>query len=98
MKGSVHRANFNKPLKAYVITPTTEHRTTDRIYRDEFGSLSSDSERVAKEMFKAAVRSRFPEKLPKGGRYTVDAGKGEPADGAYDLVVDMRKLQALREQ
>jgi len=98
MKGSVLRANFNKPLKAYVITAAKEHRTTERIYRDEFGSLSSESDQVAKEMFKAAVRSRFPEKLPKGGRYTVDAGRSEPADGAYDLVVDMRKLQALREQ
>jgi hypothetical protein len=97
MKGAVLRANLNAPLRAYVIAPSNEHRTTDRIYRDEFGSLSSNSESVPQEMFKVAVRSRFPDKLPKGGRFTVESGHSEPAPGAYDLVVDMRKLQALRE-
>jgi uncharacterized membrane protein len=98
MKSAVLRANLNAPLRAYIIAPTGEHRTTDRIYRDEFGSLSSDSDSVPQEMFKAAVRSRFPDKLPKGGRYTVESGHNEPAPGDYDLVVDMRKLQALRER
>jgi hypothetical protein len=97
MKGAVLRAGFNKPVNAYIITPTPEHRTTDRLYRDEFGHLSSSSERVAQEMFKAAVRDRYQDKLPKGGSYTVTAGAAEPAADAHDLVIDMRRLQELRE-
>ncbi|MDQ5979633.1 MAG: hypothetical protein QG602_2608 [Verrucomicrobiota bacterium] len=96
MKGSVLRAGFNKAVKAYVITPSAEHRTTDRIYGDEFGSLTAMSELGAQEMFKAAVRARFPDKLPRGSSYTVESGAAEPADNAYDLVVDMRKLEELR--
>jgi uncharacterized membrane protein len=92
MKGAVLRANFIKPVRAYVITPTAEHRTTGRIYRDEFGALTSGTDRLAQEMFKAAVRTRFPDKLPKGGSYTVASGPTEPDANAYDLVVDMRKL------
>lgn len=96
MKNAVLRASFNQPVRAYVITPTLEHRTTDRIYRDEFGALSSRSDRVAQEMFKTAVRGRFPDRLPKGGSYTVESGQAEPAPGAYELVIDMRRLQTLR--
>jgi hypothetical protein len=48
-------------------------------------------------MFKAAVRYRYPEKLPKGVRYEVDAGHAEPAAGTYEVVVDMRKLKLARE-
>ena len=97
MRNAVLRANFNQPVRAYVITPTAEHRSTDRIYRDEFGALSSLSERVAQEMFKTAVRARFPDRLPKGGSYAVEAGRAEPNAGAYDIVIDMRRMQTLRQ-
>ena len=97
MKNAVLRAAFNKPVRAYVITPTAEHRSTDRIYRDEFGALSSRSERIAQEMFKTAVRYRFPDRLPKGGSYAVEAGQTEPEAGAYDIVIDMRRMQTLRQ-
>lgn len=97
VKTAVSRANFNQPVRAYVIAPTREHRTTDRIYRDEFGSLSSNSDWVPQEMLKAAVRARYPGKLPKGGGLTVASGRTEPTE-PYDLVVDLRKLAALRER
>lgn len=97
MKGAVLRAAFNKPVRAYIIIPTQEERATNRLYRDEFGYASSSSERIAGEMFKAAVRDRYPDRLPKGGSYTVAAGVSEPAADEYDLVIDMRRLQQLRD-
>ncbi len=96
MRGAVLRAGFNKVVSAYVITPGADQRSTDRIYRDEFGVVTSASAPAAQEMFKAAVRTRFPDKLPRGSAYTVEAGAAEPAAGTYDLVVDMRKLAELR--
>lgn len=93
MRTAVLRANFSKPVKVYVITPTLDDRSTERVHRDEFGSLSSDSYWTPKEMFKAALHERFPDKLPKGGSYTFESGREEPAEGAYDLVIDMRKLK-----
>jgi hypothetical protein len=95
MRSEVLQANFSKPIKVYVITPTLDDRSTDRVYGDEFGSLSSDSDWVPKEMFKAAIHDRFSgSKLPKGGSYTFASGREEPSEGAYDLVIDMRKLKA----
>jgi hypothetical protein len=96
MRTAVLRVNFTKPLKVYVITPTPDDRSTDRMYRDEFGSLSSDSDWVPKEMFKAALRDRFPGKLPKGASYTFASGREVPANDAYDVVIDMRKLKQHR--
>ena len=80
-----------------MITPTVADRSTERIYGDEFGCVSTLNETTAQEMFKAAVRLRFPAKLPAGSSYTVASGQTPPATGAYDLVIDMRKLRALRE-
>jgi hypothetical protein len=45
-------------------------------------------------MFKAAMRERFPEKLPKGAAYSIETGQAPPASpGAYDAVIDLRKLR-----
>ncbi len=96
MKGSALRANFNKAPRVYIITPTVEDRSTDRIYRDEFGSVSSSNDAVAREMFKAAVRLRYPGKLPAGFSYTLVTGLTAPEAGTYDLLIDMRKLKTLR--
>ena len=96
MKGEALRANFGKALRIYIITPEAEDRTTRRIYQDEFGSVSSISDATAQEMFKAAVRLRFPGKLPAGSSYKLASGPVEPAGGTADLVIDMRKLKNLR--
>ena len=97
VRSAVLRANFSKAVKVYFVTPTLAERSTDRVFKDEFGSLSSDSEWAAKEMFKAAVHDRYPDKLPKGGSYTFKAGREAPPPGAYDLVIDLRKLKQFRE-
>jgi hypothetical protein len=96
IRAAVLRANFSKPVKVYIITPTLADRSTERVYQDEFGSLSSDSDWTPKEMFKAALHDRFPDKLPKGGSYTFASGREVPAENAYDLVIDMRKLKQRR--
>jgi hypothetical protein len=93
VKGAVLRANFSKPVKVFFVTPTLDDRSTERVYRDEFGSLSSDSDWASKEMFKAALNQRFAGKLPKGGSYTFESGREAPVAGVYDLVIDMRKLK-----
>jgi hypothetical protein len=96
MKGAALRANFNKALRVFIILPTADDRSTERIYRDEFGSVSSATETVAQEMFKAAVRSRYPGKLPAGSSYTLATSLTPPEAGTYDLLIDMRKLKTLR--
>jgi hypothetical protein len=94
----VMRANFKGPTKAYIITPTPDDRSTVRLFADEFGSLSSDSDWAPREMFHTAVRERFPGKKPPGFSYTVTLGRAEPAPGDYDMVIDLRKLRKMRAQ
>ena len=93
---AVMRTNFKAATKVYLITPNLVDRSTERMFTDEFGSLSSDSGWTPKEMFKAAIRDRFGSKMPKGTSYTFTSGREEPAPRAYDLVIDMRKLKNLR--
>ncbi len=96
LRNGLVRGNFNKPTKVYAITPSVDDRSTERVYFDEFGSLSSDSDWTPKEMVKAALHERFQGKLPKGGSYTFASGREVPAPGDYDLVIDMRRLKERR--
>lgn len=96
VRGAVARANFNRATKVYLITPTADERGTARIYGDEYGAPSSQSVETAQAMFHAALYGRFAGELPKEGSYTVAAGPVAPADGDYDLVIDLRQLQRWR--
>lgn len=97
IRSAALRLDLRKANRVYIITPQVDDRTTTIVHRDEFGSLSTDSDWVPREMFMAAVRERFPEKLPKGGSYTVTLGRAEPPKQDYDLILDLRKLRNLRE-
>jgi hypothetical protein len=93
IRGAVMRANFPKTARVYIVTPTQENRATGRIFADEFGSLSSDSDWVPKEMFKAALHERYPVKLPKGTQCNITLGRAAPDAKDYDLVIDMRNYK-----
>jgi hypothetical protein len=78
----------------YIIRPTIDDRSTEKVYDDEFGSLSSDADWAAKEMFKAALRERFPARVADGRSYRLETGWLPPMQpGNYDLVLDLRRLK-----
>jgi hypothetical protein len=77
----------------YIVRPGIDDRSTEQIFEDEFGSLSSDADWASKEMFKAAMRERFPE-LPAGAAVSIVTGAAPPASpSAYDSVIDLRMLR-----
>jgi hypothetical protein len=83
----------------YMIRPSIDYRSTERVYADEHGSLTADADWAAKEMFKAAIRERFPNGLPQGSRYSLFTGFAQPlAQYPYDLVVDLRELKSQGER
>ena len=96
VRSSAARLNVYAGAKVYAITPTLADRSTERVYADEFGSLSSDSDWVPKEMFKAALHERFPEKAAQDFRYSFASGRKEPDRSAQDMVVDLRELRRWR--
>jgi hypothetical protein len=78
----------------YIIRPTIDDRSTEQVYDDEFGSLSSDADWAAKEMFKTALRERFPAPVANGKSYRLVTGWLPPTQpGNYDLVLDVRRLK-----
>jgi hypothetical protein len=92
MVEAVDRLRLDDETRVFIVRPTIIDRSTERIYADEFGSLSADSEWAAEEMLKAALRRRFPDGLPAGATFTLDTGIVPPA-APYDFVVDLRELK-----
>ena len=70
-------------------------RSTDLIYHDEFGSLSSNSEWVPKEMFKRAMHDLHPQDEDIESAFVFTSGPRLPA-APCDVVIDMRDLRRLR--
>jgi len=81
----------------YLIEPKPVDRSTDRVYRDEFGSFTSNSEWAPDEMFKAAVHERFPQGIPQPWHYEFyHGGEPPPVTDHYDQIIDMRTLRQWR--
>ena len=92
MQAAANRVRLSRDTRVYIIRPTIDYRSTERVYADEFGSLSADAQWAAVEMFRAAMRQRFPGGLPEGTEYTVTTSFSPPIT-SYDLVLDLRELK-----
>jgi len=82
--------------RIFAIASTPADISTVTIYHDEFGSLSSNSEWVPKEMFKRAMHDLHPEVPDLDARYDFTTGPSLPNGRHYDLVIDMRRLRQYR--
>jgi len=99
VKAAASRLQLTDDARVYLIRPTSpDHRSTERLYADEFGSLTADADWAAKEMFKAAMRERYPSGLPPGTEYVLTTGFGPPPPVGYDVVGDLRELKNLGER
>jgi hypothetical protein len=99
VQAAANRLRLTSDTQVYLIRPTIDYRSTERVYADEYGTLTADADWAAKEMFKAALRERFPDGLPESTAYTLWTGSGPPpAEFSYDLVVDLQELRNLGER
>ena len=97
VQAAVSRLAVGRATSVYITRPSIEYRSTERVYADEYGSLSADAQWAAVEMFRAAVRARFPQGLPEGTSYTLTTSLSPPIM-PYDLVLDLRELKAQGER
>ena len=79
--------------RIFAIACTPRDISTDRIYHDEFGSLSSNSEWVPREMFKRAMHDLHPGVRNLDSLYDFATGPMLPADQPYDVVIDLHRLR-----
>ncbi len=97
VREAVVRAHYTEKIRFFLVEPSIEDRSTDLMHSDEFGSLSTNSDWVPQEMFKAGLRIRFPKGVPKGYKIEFAQGKEAPAEGACDVLIDLRQLRRWRE-
>ena len=79
--------------RIFAIASTPADISTATIYHDEFGSLSSNSEWVPKEMFKRAMHDLHPEIANLDSRYEFSSGPALPVDQRYDVVINLHRLR-----
>jgi len=77
----------------FVIEPLPADISTATIYHDEFGSLSSNSDWVPKEMFKRAMHDLHPGESKLDQRYEFSSGQRLPAGQHFDVVIDLHQLR-----
>jgi hypothetical protein len=98
LSGAKHvHLNGSARQRIFAIASAPSDISTASIYHDEFGSLSSNSEWVPKEMFKRAMHDLHPEVANLESRYEFSEGyKAEgyklPPGQHYDVIIDMHQL------
>jgi hypothetical protein len=78
--------------KVFVIVSALQDLSTATIYHDEFGSLSTNSEWVPREMFKRAMHDLHPQITNLDSRYVFASGGKLPTDRNFDVIVDLHRL------
>jgi hypothetical protein len=86
------RSETHRP-RIFAIASAPSDISTATIYHDEFGSLSSNSEWVPREMFKRAMHDLHPGIANIDSRYEFAEGYKLPPDQHYNLIVDLHRLR-----
>jgi hypothetical protein len=89
----VHLSPHAKP-RIFAIASSPADISTASIYHDEFGSISSNSEWVPKEMFKRAMHDLHPDVPDLESRYEFSEGYKLPPDRHFEVVIDMHRLRS----
>ena len=79
--------------RIFAIASAPADISTATIYHDEFGSLSSNSEWVPREMFKRAMHDLHPGVADLDSRYDFATGPALPAGQHYDVIIDLHRLR-----
>jgi hypothetical protein len=87
------RLNDHARPRIFAIASAPADKSTATIYHDEFGSLSSNSEWVPKEMFKRAMHDLHPDIPNLESRYDFATGKTLPAGQHFDVIIDLHALR-----
>ena len=93
MAGAKHVHLDGPRPRIFAIASSPADISTATIYHDEFGSLSTNSEWVPKEMFKRAMHDLHPEIANLDSRYDFSSGVRLPVDQRFDVIIDLHKLR-----
>ncbi len=91
------KLDLARDQKVYIITPTPADAPVRLMSTDEFGSLSTDSDWVPKEMLKLYFYEKYPNLPPCRSLDHMVSGEKPPPPGLYEVVLDLRGLRAMKE-
>jgi hypothetical protein len=92
MSGAKHVQLDGARPRIFAIASTPADISTASIYHDEFGSLSSNSEWVPREMFKRAMHDLHPDISNLDSRYDFATGPELPPNERFDVIIDLHRL------
>jgi hypothetical protein len=87
----VHLTSIRPRIFAVASAPADISTAT--IYHDEFGSLSSNSEWVPREMFKRAMHDLHPDVVNLDSRYEFATGPRLPEGERFDVIINLHQLR-----
>lgn len=89
------KVSLDSPVRprVFAIASSPVDMSTATIYHDEFGSLSSNSEWVPREMFKRAMHDLHPDVQDVDTRYEFAGGYMLPPGERYDVTIDLHRLR-----
>jgi hypothetical protein len=94
MAGAKHvRLDAPSRPRIFAIASAPTDISTNTIYHDEFGSLSTNSEWVPKEMFKRAMHDLHPDVANLELRYDFAEGYKLPQGQHFDVIIDLHQLR-----
>jgi len=94
LSGAKHvHLNGSARQRIFAIASSPSDISTASIYHDEFGSLSSNSEWVPREMFKRAMHDLHPEIANLDARYDFSSGPRLPVDQRFNVIIDLHRLR-----
>jgi hypothetical protein len=93
MAGAKHVRLDGPRQRIFAIASAPADISTATIYHDEFGSLSSNSEWVPREMFKRAMHDLHPEIQNLDARYDFATGPRLPEGQTFDVIIDLHRLR-----
>jgi hypothetical protein len=85
-----------KHPRVFVLTPRPEDHVGPTVSLDEFGSLSTDSDWVPKEMLKLVMKDRYPGVPDVTRRYSIATGRIVPDKNPPDVVIDLQHLRDIQ--
>ena len=90
IEAGADRIDPERSPRVFVVTPRPTEHLVPVAFADEFGSLSTDSSWVTKEMLNLVMRERYPGLTNVSQRYTFEAGHDLPPDFRPEVVIDLR--------
>jgi len=85
--------DIRKKPRVFILTPERKDGPCLIRFGDEFGSLSTQSDWVPREMLDEVMKERFPSIRDVTKRYQVKCGETLPAKEPCEVVIDLRNLR-----